>query len=141
MNFLKKTNIRELVALAVLVIAACAAYSNTLDSSFHLDDERAIGENPPTFMREITWDNLARAAFESQITTRPVAQISFAFNYYFHQLHVRGYHVVNILIHIITGLLLYFLLKATLTLPPLKDKFDGHGPVIISLITIINKLA
>jgi tetratricopeptide (TPR) repeat protein len=135
LNFLKKINIRELIALTILVIAACAAYSNTLDSSFHLDDERAIGENPPTFMREITWDNLRRAAFESQITTRPVAQISFAFNYYFHQLNVRGYHVVNILIHIFTGIFLYFLLKATLTLPPLREKYGGQGPVIISLIT------
>ena len=135
LNFLKKINFRELTALAVLIIAVFGVYSHTLDSSFHLDDERAIWKNPPVFMKEINWDTLTHAAFDSKITTRPVAHISIAFNYYFHQLDVRGYHAVNILIHIITGIFLYFLLKATLFLPSLREKYGTHGPVIIAFIT------
>lgn len=87
-------------------------------------------------MKEINWNTLTHAAFDSKIATRPVAHISLALNYYFHQLDVRGYHAVNILIHIITGVFLYFLLKATLFLPSLREKYGTHGgPVIVSLIT------
>ncbi|MFC1837806.1 hypothetical protein ACFLYW_03915 [Thermodesulfobacteriota bacterium] len=134
MNWLKKINIRELVALAVLAVAVSAAYSNTLNSSFHLDDERAIAKNPPVFMREITWDNLTHAAFDSEIRTRPVAHITFALNYYFHHLNLPGYHIVNIAIHILAAFFLFYLLKATLALPPLAGKFGQHA-VVISFIT------
>jgi hypothetical protein len=98
-RFLKNIHLRELAALTVLAITAIAIYSNTLNSTFHLDDERVIWDNPAVFMQEISWESISKAAFESRIRTRPVAHISFALNYFFHRLEVRGYHAVNILIH------------------------------------------
>src|SRR5210317_1716187 len=89
-RFLKNIHLRELAALAILAITAIALYSNTLNSSFHLDDERVIWDNPAVFMQEISWESLSEAAFESRIRTRPVAHISFALNYFFHRLEVRG---------------------------------------------------
>jgi tetratricopeptide (TPR) repeat protein len=134
-NFMNNIKLRELLALAVLVIATFTVYSNTVDSSFHLDDERAIWDNPAVFMREINWENITEAAFESRIRTRPVAHLSFAMNYFFHRLDVRGYHVVNILIHILTGILLFYLLKATLSLPAVNKKKDTKHAAIVSYIT------
>lgn len=134
LNFFKKINRGELVALALLVIVTAGAYSNTLDSGFHFDDKRVIWDNPAVFMREITLDNLYDAAFNSPHRNRPVANVTFALNYYFHNLNLPGYHITNIFIHIATGIFLYFLLKATLSLPTLRDKFDRQGPVIISFI-------
>jgi len=59
LNFLKKVNRGELVSLALLVIVTAGAYSNTLDSGFHVDDKRNIWDNPAVFMREITLDLLS----------------------------------------------------------------------------------
>jgi len=42
--------------------------------------------------------------------------LSFGLNYYFGGYDVFGYHLVNIVIHMITGLLLYLLVKTTLLL-------------------------
>jgi len=135
LNILKTINRGELVALALLIIVAAGAYSNTLNNSFHLDDQTVIWDNSSVFMREITFENLYSAAFDNKHPTRPVPYVTFALNYYFHNLNLPGYHVTNIFIHIATGIFLYFLLKATLSLPSLRDKFDRQGPVIISLVT------
>ena len=42
--------------------------------------------------------------------------VSFALNYYFGQYNVVGYHLVNIVVHITTGILLFFFVKLTLTI-------------------------
>jgi hypothetical protein len=40
---------------------------------------------------------------------RPIAYVSIAFNYYLGEYEVRGYHIVNIIIHAIAGILVYLL--------------------------------
>jgi hypothetical protein len=134
-GFWKKTTPWEMAALALLALAVAAAYSNTLEGSFHLDDERAIWDNPAVFMREVSLESLRRAAFDSHIRTRPLAHVTFAFNYFFHGLEIRGYHLVNIFIHISAGILLYFLLKATLSLPAVNRQGDTKMPAIVALAT------
>ncbi len=119
----------------MLTAAVTAAYSNTLNSGFHLDDERAILKNPPVFMREISLESLRHAAFDSRIRTRPLAHITFAFNYYFHHFDLPGYHIVNIAIHILGAIFLFFLLKATLALPPLVQKIGRKNIAMISFLT------
>jgi tetratricopeptide (TPR) repeat protein len=52
---------------------------------------------------------LSEAAFRSPISNRPLAYISFALNYYFGGYEVSGYHAVNTVIHVINGILVYFL--------------------------------
>lgn len=134
-DFFKKINLWETAALAAMALVVMAAYSNTLDSSFHLDDERAIWDNPAVFMRKVSPESLGRAAFDSRISTRPVAHVSFAFNYFFHGFETRGYHLVNIFIHITAGILLYFLLKATLSLPAVNREKDTKMPAAVGLAT------
>ena len=79
-----------------------------------LDDIGRIEENPDIRLAELTADNLLKAAFgEKSAKARPVGNISFALNYYYHHYKVRGYHVVNIIIHILTdGRLMVVLIKA-----------------------------
>jgi len=134
LSFYKKINGGELLALAFLVIVTAGAYSNTLNNSFHFDDQTVIWDNPHIFMREITLENLYKAAFDNIHPTRPVPYLTFALNYYLHELNLPGYHVTNIFIHIATGIFLYFLIKATLSLPSLNYKLDKQGPVVISCI-------
>ncbi len=104
-------------------------YSNTLNAPYYFDDFRSITHNPHIRLTEISYEKLIRAAFDSICDSRPIANISFALNYYFHQYRVAGYHLVNILIHLINGILLYLFIKTTLQLPSLRSRYDSYEPI------------
>ncbi len=92
--------LRELFIILSLALATAILYSNTLDSPIMFDDWRHIEANPQIRMTSLSWASLKKAAFDSPIHTRPVANVSLALNYYFHEYALPGYHLVNILIHI-----------------------------------------
>ena len=54
---------------------------------------------------------------------RPLVNLSFAINYAFGGLDVRGYHLVNLALHLLCGLLVFGIVRRTLELPSLKDRF------------------
>ena len=58
---------------------------NTLDVPFYLDDRPNIVENPYVRLTDLTSKNIACAAFKSPLPNRPIANLSFALNYYFHK--------------------------------------------------------
>ncbi len=107
-------NIREELLMLIVAILVLSVYSNTLQSPFVFDDRSHIASNPHIRITELTFDNISRAAFNNPLANRPIVTISFALNYYFHGYDVAGYHLVNILIHIINSLLVYYFLKTTL---------------------------
>ncbi|MEE9542284.1 MAG: hypothetical protein V3V95_00690, partial [Thermodesulfobacteriota bacterium] len=91
--------------LVSLVIAALVIviYSGTLDASFHLDDFNQITGNP--LIRSL--DNLYLLLTS---TDRGLSKATFALNYAYGGFDVTGYHVVNIAIHILNSILVYFVL-------------------------------
>ena len=93
-------------------------YSNTLEAPYYLDDEVNIVENPFVRLTTLTPEKLIHAGIESPCPNRPVANISFGLNYWIHQYNVSGYHIVNIIVHIINGILLYFFIMTTLKINP-----------------------
>ncbi len=102
------------VALALLV---WVLYANTLHSPFVFDDFQNIRHNVAIRLENFNSLSLRRLLTVSHAVHRPVANASFALHYYLHRYDVVGYHVVNILIHITTGLLLYCFVDMTLHLP------------------------
>ncbi|MDP2277338.1 MAG: hypothetical protein Q8K51_03855 [Nitrospirota bacterium] len=102
------------IALSIILIAAAAViiYSNTFHSSFHFDDTPAIVENYAIHRFDI------KEIFST--SSRPILDITFALNYYFGKLDVFGYHLINIMLHIVNGILLYFILLFTIN-PPLPN--------------------
>ncbi|CAN2042292.1 protein O-mannosyl-transferase [Candidatus Magnetomoraceae bacterium gMMP-15] len=134
---LKKSYIIRLraVLLYILVIAGFLVYSNALQGPFMFDDGNNIVVNPHIRLIKLSLDGLERAAFKSVHSHRPVANISFALNYYFHQYHVVGYHIVNVLIHIITGMLLFVFIQITLSLPGVNA--DKSSSLWISFFTAL----
>jgi Tfp pilus assembly protein PilF len=100
--------------MAALVILA---YSNTLQTPFLFDDVPNIVENPYIKIKEISFKSLAQAAAKSPADSRWLSNASFAINYYFTGMAVQSYHIVNIIIHILCGIVLYYLSLTTLTLP------------------------
>jgi tetratricopeptide (TPR) repeat protein len=128
--------------LAAMALLVFAVYSNSLQVPLLFDDIHNIKDNSHIRLTELSLKGITEAAFASPSPTRPVANISFAFNYYFHGYEVFGYHLINILIHLITGLLLYLFIKETLNLPSIPQRYKQNNwiPFITALIWLLHPL-
>jgi len=100
---------QDWTVLFLLYFLAVLIYSNTFSDPFHFDDEANIVDNP----RIKNLSNLIDLSGR-----RYVGFLSFALNYHFGQLNVFGYHLVNLLIHITNGFLVYSLVLLLLRIPP-----------------------
>ena len=130
---------REALMLFILSIFVLFIYSNTFHVPFIFDDEANILKNPYIRLTKLDWRGVMDAGFKSICHNRPVANISFALNYYLHQYNLPGYHLVNIIIHIITAILLYFFTKLTLEISRNKDStpegIKRQEPWLIAFLT------
>jgi tetratricopeptide (TPR) repeat protein len=93
---------------ASLLLVCITLYSNSLNAPFTFDDGPNIVNNEFIRVTQLDVGSLLDAGFESR-APRPVAYISFALNHYFGEYDVRGYHWVNIFIHWLSGILVYWL--------------------------------
>ena len=93
----------------MLAVLCAICYWNSIDSPFLFDDIPNIVDNTAVHVDKLSTGTLKSAAVKSVMPSRPLANISFALNYYMDGLDVRPYHLVNILIHFINGLLVYLL--------------------------------
>ncbi len=132
----------EILLLSLLAVVVILIYADTLTTPFILDDITNIRDNPYIRVPSISLKNLARAGFQSPATERPVANISFALNYFLHGFNLVGFHLVNILIHIFSGIFLYYFVKATLKTPVLQARFEKCGwiPFFTAFIWLVHPL-
>lgn len=92
-------------ALALLIVII---YVPSLELPFVFDDLPNIVLNPAVLAENPA--DLFRV-FQTQVSAgRPLAMLSFAVNHWLGGLSVFGFHIFNILIHIVNASLLYFLL-------------------------------
>lgn len=140
MNESRSISDSNLIRHSLLVIflgsLSLLIYSNTFHASFHMDDWLNIQENPYCHIETISARTLFSAAFKGHSFSRPVSNLTFALNYYFGGLDVFGYHLVNLVIHILAGVVVYFLVYVLLGLPSLKDEYGRYRFYAASLTAI-----
>ena len=113
----------------VIALAVIAAFQNGAAVPFLLDDEISIRGNESirklTPLSAVLWPR-------SEVYTagRPLLNLSFALNYSFGGNEVRGYHIVNILIHTAAALALFGIVRRTLLLPRFAPRFSQHAPLV-----------
>ncbi len=90
----------------VLVLAGVAVYARTFGVPFVFDDVHAIVQN----LRIRAWSQ------ELLRSDRPLVELTLAFNYAVGGLHVVGYHVLNLAVHLACGLLVYDVVRRTFRL-------------------------
>ena len=101
--------------IGAIALATGLAYSNSLSGPFIFDDQFSIVEN--TGIRE--WWRLGRVlnpGRELPTAGRPLVNLSFAINYALGGFDERGYHVVNIALHTLCALLVFGIVRRTLSL-------------------------
>ena len=102
----------KLHSLPMLVIAGCviAAYHGTLACPFIFDDISNIVERPAIAMTKLDAASIGAVLENGQLTNRWAANLSFALNHYIGGFDsMRGWHIVNIIVHLLTGWLVYAL--------------------------------
>jgi len=111
-------------AAAAIVTVALLAYSNSFDGKLVLDDVDSIVENPTIRSLSPPWGPLTTPGGKTT-TGRPVTNLSLALNHAAHGTEVRGYHLVNLMIHAAAALLLFGIVRRTLLLPELAARVGG----------------
>ena len=96
---------------ALLVAATLAAYAHTFSVPFVFDDVAAITQNP-------SLAHFSTALFPPaglSVSGRPLANLSFALNYALSRESVWSYHALNLALHVTNTLLLFALVRRTLS--------------------------
>ncbi|MBI5767462.1 MAG: tetratricopeptide repeat protein [Verrucomicrobia bacterium] len=99
------------IAIAVLVLAVVISFANGLGGPFVLDDEPSILGNRTLRSIVSAWSPPPEAG----VGGRPLLNVTFAVNYALGRLEPRGYHVGNLVIHLAAALLVFSLVRRTLT--------------------------
>lgn len=101
------------LAAAVIVLATWAAYANTFSAPFVFDDFKSIALNPT--IHQLWPPGPALSPPEGGgLSGRPLVNLTLAFDYALGGESVRGYHFVNLVIHVLAALTLFGVVRRTL---------------------------
>lgn len=120
---------RPAAQAAAVAAAAVACYANTFSASFHFDDFHAIVENAALRDMDRFW--------ASHLGSRMVGYLSFALDHRLHGLDVRGYHAVNLLVHISTALLVFALARLLFRTPALAGSRLQADADLVALLAAL----
>jgi len=115
-----------IVPAVCLCLAVLAAYHNSFGGPFVFDDGPSIVDNPslrpPWSWRQILWPSVDGGA---TVSGRPVVNLTLALNAALGGPAVAGYHVFNLLIHLLSGLVLFGLVRRTFLQPALAVSHEA----------------
>ncbi len=123
------------VAAALIALATFVAYRNTFTAPFVFDDERAVVENQT--IRQWSTALFPPDDNGSGVRGRPLINLSLALNYAVGGLDVRGYHALNLLLHLAAALTLYGIARRTLRRPRLVARFGEAAERLALAIAMI----
>lgn len=122
-------------ACALLAVATLAAYANTLGSPFLFDDEVNILESASIRHLWPVWDVFLKSSAQRvPVRSRPVVNLSLAVNYATGGLNPLHYHLTNIAVHVLAGLVLFGLVRGTLSLPSVRERYGAEATPLAFVI-------
>ncbi len=129
------TKNHHLLSISLILIISIAIYSNTLKNGFVYDDEFTIVNNtliknfsniPKLFTKEYF-------STSGEMSYRPVVTFTYFLDYWLYGLKSWGYHLTNVLLHAINGVILYifltllFIQPSQSSIPVLKHNGTGFN--------------
>jgi tetratricopeptide (TPR) repeat protein len=108
---------RKYPLFVLLILTGCGflIYFNTLHSEFHFDSTTLVSDKSPVQDLRNFWDIGYWTPHN-----RPLSNLTFSLNHELDGANPIGYHLVNILIHIINAFLVYLLILRLLSSPALQ---------------------
>ena len=132
-----------LVCLIFIAGIGLLIYSNTFHVPFQFDDKSYIFDNPvikniqyffnPSLAKKYDTSYYTHAFYFDSFKNRFIGNLTFAINYKINGNNTTGYHAINISIHIINAILVYFLLSISFKTPILKMSSFGENANLIAL--------
>lgn len=127
---------KHLLVTLSIIFFGFLIYANSLLNEFQFDDYRLIDNI------KLVKDFGSLVSF--QPSSRMLGRMLFFLNYKLSGLKVAGYHLVNILVHLFTAILVYWIVYLLLfhhpTILPL-DHFSSHLPLFTALLFLVHPLA
>ncbi len=138
----------ELAGCAILTAAVFSIYWRGINAPFIFDDRASVLENS-SILR--LWPLLGDATEPGPLNPpdqfptcgRPLVNLSLALNYHFGQLNPWGYHLFNVIVHLLSTLLLAAMMRRILQLDFFQQRFaDSAGPIalLIALLWALHPL-
>jgi Flp pilus assembly protein TadD len=125
---------RQALHILIIFVMGFLAYSNTLQSPFQWDESDFIVGNP--VVRDLGYfagtSGTEGLPVIEGFKSRYIGYLTFALNYKLHGFNVFGYHVVNLAIHLINAILVYFLVLLTFRTPYFRGPGAGDQGLGIS---------
>jgi tetratricopeptide (TPR) repeat protein len=123
-------------AWGILAAGTIAVYIRTFSVPFLFDDRTSIGENLSIRRLWPIWAAL-KPPISAGIGGRPLLNLSYALNYAFGGTGVFGYHLVNLVVHVLAALTLYGLVRRTLLRPVLAERFGSAATALALAVSAI----
>jgi len=137
-----------LASIALVIVLGFAVYANSLNGKFVYDDRDLIENN--TLIKEwpispkIFTTYFAQGSCEKSPFYRPFQMIAYAIDYRMWKLNVVGYHLTNILLHILAALCVYWLINILFNdkiLSALTAVFFAVHPIHTGVVNYISSRA
>jgi protein O-mannosyl-transferase len=119
--------------ILLFFFAALIVYSNSFSVPFQFDDEQQILYRQSNH----SFHNFTDLSFWVNVNNRPVSTFTLVSNYIINGDNVVGYHVVNFIIHLLSGIFLFFWLKLIISVSG-KTGFSKWLPVVITLFFLVH---
>jgi Flp pilus assembly protein TadD len=112
------------VRAVILGVAGILVHSPALQGQRIWDDQYLSRDNPFIKSPFLIWEAFRHHLFLDSYSAhyRPVQNISYMFDYYFWNTNEFGYHLTNTLLHVGSGILLYFLLRHLFASFPFRNR-------------------
>lgn len=132
---------RHIVSVVILSIISGFVFSNTFSNSFMWDDKKVIVanrhikslKNIPYFFTADYWKNYRMWGISRY---RPVGVATLALDYSLWKRNPFGYHLTNILFHILNVILVYFIIFKLMALGKREDRFFNAAFVTALLFAV-----
>src|SRR3984957_17463528 len=111
----KPFSAKDLGVLAGICIATFICFSYTLSNQFLFwDDNQFIVNN--VHLRRFSWENIKYLfSHEFGANWQPLTMLSYSLNYYFSKYTPFGYFFTNVLLHVASTLLVFFIVRNLMT--------------------------
>lgn len=125
--------------ISVFFILFCIfiVYSNSFYGDWVFDDPHNIIHRSEIHLEKLSFSNIANTFFREKNGDtrlyRPVSSLTFGLNWFLGEDNPRGYHVVNLIIHLVATVLVFKITKMLLGL----IRYDGNIVFVAGIVAIL----
>lgn len=127
---------RTIWAVIAIAVSVVAAYHSCFRAPFVLDDISAIQENASIRRLWPVWGAFSPPP-DSTVGGRPIANLTLAANFALSGTDPWSYHALNVVIHVLSGVTLFGIVRRTLRQPMLHGQFSRDATLLALAVALL----